>query len=107
VVQSGKEPREVTEVREMLDATDTLRRARGERSRTAGEDRRAARGAGAKVNARLRAPPGGLAQKRGDPMPFCLIEEKTFSGGGHVVNFEQLVEWLGLPHLVEGAATPS
>jgi hypothetical protein len=37
VVQSGKEPLELTEVREMLDATDTLRRARGERSRTAQE----------------------------------------------------------------------
>jgi hypothetical protein len=35
VVQSGKEPLELTEVREMLDATNTLRRARGERSRTA------------------------------------------------------------------------
>jgi hypothetical protein len=34
VVQSAEEPLEVTEVREMLDATDALRRARGERSRT-------------------------------------------------------------------------
>jgi hypothetical protein len=37
VVQSGEEPLELTEVREMLDATDALRRARGERSRAAQE----------------------------------------------------------------------
>jgi hypothetical protein len=35
--QAGEEPLELTEVREMLDATDTLRVARGERSRTAQE----------------------------------------------------------------------
>jgi phenylpyruvate tautomerase PptA (4-oxalocrotonate tautomerase family) len=33
---------------------------------------------------------------------FCLIEENTFSGGGHVVTFDQLVEWLGLPHPADG-----
>ena len=42
---------------------------------------------------------------------FCLVEENTFSGGGHIVNFEQLVEWLGLPHLADGnrqeAAAPA
>jgi hypothetical protein len=37
VVQSGREPLELTEVREMLEATDTLRVARGERSRAAQE----------------------------------------------------------------------
>jgi hypothetical protein len=38
VEQSGEEPLELTEVREMLEATDALRRARGEPSR-AGQER--------------------------------------------------------------------
>jgi phenylpyruvate tautomerase PptA (4-oxalocrotonate tautomerase family) len=59
----------------------------------------------ARVNAEI---VDALGEEFTDPTKsFCLIEEKTFSGGGHVVNFEQLVEWLGLPHLAEGAATPS
>ncbi|OMC49611.1 hypothetical protein [Mycobacterium sp. IS-1264] len=33
---------------------------------------------------------------------FCLISEQTFSGGGTVVSFDDLVQWLGLPHLVDG-----
>ena len=37
VVQPAREPLELTEVREMLEATDTLRQARGERSRVAQE----------------------------------------------------------------------
>jgi hypothetical protein len=41
VVQSGNEPLEVTEVRELLEATEALRLARGERSR-AGQERIAA-----------------------------------------------------------------
>ncbi|OMC43048.1 hypothetical protein A5745_17845 [Mycobacterium sp. IS-2888] len=28
---------------------------------------------------------------------FCLISEQTFSGGGTVVSFDDLVQWLGLP----------
>ena len=35
--QTGTEPLELTEVREMLEATETLRTARGERSRAAPE----------------------------------------------------------------------
>jgi phenylpyruvate tautomerase PptA (4-oxalocrotonate tautomerase family) len=41
---------------------------------------------------------------------FCLISEQTFSGGGIVVGFADLVQWLGLPHLLdsdEPAATSS
>lgn len=38
VAQAGDEPLELTEVREMLDATDALRQARGQRSR-AGQKR--------------------------------------------------------------------
>jgi hypothetical protein len=41
---------------------------------------------------------------------FCLISEQTFSGGGIVVSFADLVQWLGLPHLQdrdEPAATPT
>jgi hypothetical protein len=37
VMQAGDEPLELTEVREMLDATDTLRQAHGRRSRAAQE----------------------------------------------------------------------
>jgi hypothetical protein len=37
VLRTGPEPLELTEVREMLEATDALRQARGERSRTAQE----------------------------------------------------------------------
>jgi phenylpyruvate tautomerase PptA (4-oxalocrotonate tautomerase family) len=29
---------------------------------------------------------------------FCLISEQTFSGGGMVVSFADLIQWLGLPH---------
>jgi phenylpyruvate tautomerase PptA (4-oxalocrotonate tautomerase family) len=59
----------------------------------------------ARVNAEIVS---ALGEEFTDPTKsFCLIEETTFSGGGHVVDFEQLVEWLGLPHLAEGAATPS
>jgi phenylpyruvate tautomerase PptA (4-oxalocrotonate tautomerase family) len=32
---------------------------------------------------------------------FCLISEQTFSGGGIVVSFADLVQWLGLPHLLD------
>ncbi|OMC51532.1 hypothetical protein A5747_23010 [Mycobacterium sp. IS-836] len=32
---------------------------------------------------------------------FCLISEQTFSGGGIVVSFDDLVQWLGLPHLAD------
>ncbi|WP_156622900.1 hypothetical protein [Mycobacterium sp. 1164966.3] len=32
---------------------------------------------------------------------FCLISEQTFSGGGTVVSFAELVQWLGLPHRLD------
>jgi hypothetical protein len=37
VVQSGTEPLEVTDVREMLEATDAMRQSRGERARAVQE----------------------------------------------------------------------
>jgi phenylpyruvate tautomerase PptA (4-oxalocrotonate tautomerase family) len=44
-----------------------------------------------------------LGEELTDPTKsFCLIEEHTFSGGGKVVTFAQLVELLGLPELAEG-----
>jgi len=38
---------------------------------------------------------------------LCLIEENLFSGGGRVVTFEQLVELLGLQHVVDGDEAPA
>jgi phenylpyruvate tautomerase PptA (4-oxalocrotonate tautomerase family) len=32
---------------------------------------------------------------------FCLIDESLFSGGGQIVTFEQLVELLDLPQMVD------
>ena len=44
-----------------------------------------------------------LGEEFADPTKsFCLIEEHTFSGGGKVVTFAQLVELLGLPEPAEG-----
>jgi hypothetical protein len=43
-----------------------------------------------------------LGEELGDPTnSFCLIVEQTFSGGGIVVDFADLVQWLDLPHLSE------
>jgi phenylpyruvate tautomerase PptA (4-oxalocrotonate tautomerase family) len=54
----------------------------------------------ARVNAEVVA---ALGEEFTDPTrSFCLIAENDFSGGGHLVSFEQLVEWLGLPHLAHG-----
>ena len=36
---------------------------------------------------------------------FCLISEQTFSGGGTVVSFDDLVQWLGLPDLLSRSKT--
>jgi phenylpyruvate tautomerase PptA (4-oxalocrotonate tautomerase family) len=56
----------------------------------------------ARVNAEVVS---ALGEDFTDPTKaFCLIEEMTFSGGGQVVTFEQLVQLLGLPHLAEGDA---
>ncbi len=53
----------------------------------------------ARVNAEV---VDALGEEFADPTKsWCLIEENVFSGGGRVVNFEELVEWLGLPHLAE------
>jgi phenylpyruvate tautomerase PptA (4-oxalocrotonate tautomerase family) len=40
---------------------------------------------------------------------FCLMSEQTFSGGGIVVSFADLVQWLGLPHQLDShdPAAPS
>jgi phenylpyruvate tautomerase PptA (4-oxalocrotonate tautomerase family) len=44
-----------------------------------------------------------LGEEFTDPTKsFCLIEENLFSGGGQIVTFPQLVELLGLPHMVDG-----
>jgi 4-oxalocrotonate tautomerase family enzyme len=44
-----------------------------------------------------------LGEEFTDPTKsFCLIEENTFSGGGRVVSFPELVEWLGLPEMADG-----
>lgn len=49
-----------------------------------------------------------LGEELADPTKsFCLIAEQTFSGGGVVVDFAQLVLWLGLPHLLEHDKEPS
>jgi hypothetical protein len=41
-----------------------------------------------------------LGEEFSDPTKsFCLISEQTFSGGGIVVNFDDLAQWLGLPDL--------
>jgi phenylpyruvate tautomerase PptA (4-oxalocrotonate tautomerase family) len=43
-----------------------------------------------------------LGDQFADPTKsFCLISEQTFSGGGIVVSFGDLVQWLGLPHLLD------
>jgi phenylpyruvate tautomerase PptA (4-oxalocrotonate tautomerase family) len=44
-----------------------------------------------------------LGEELADPTKsFCLIVEQTFSGGGIVVSFADLVQWLGLPQTVDG-----
>jgi phenylpyruvate tautomerase PptA (4-oxalocrotonate tautomerase family) len=43
-----------------------------------------------------------LGEELTDPTKsFCLISEETFSGGGIVVNFPDLMRWLGLEHVLE------
>jgi phenylpyruvate tautomerase PptA (4-oxalocrotonate tautomerase family) len=49
-----------------------------------------------------------LGEELADPTKsFCLIAEQTFSGGGVLVDFAQLVQWLGLPHLLDRDKEPS
>jgi phenylpyruvate tautomerase PptA (4-oxalocrotonate tautomerase family) len=56
----------------------------------------------ARVNAEIVS---ALGEEFADPTKsFCLIEENTFSGGGQLVSFEQLVEWLGLQPAVGAGA---
>jgi phenylpyruvate tautomerase PptA (4-oxalocrotonate tautomerase family) len=43
-----------------------------------------------------------LGEEFADPTKsFCLIVEQTFTGGGIVVDFANLAQWLKLPHLIE------
>jgi phenylpyruvate tautomerase PptA (4-oxalocrotonate tautomerase family) len=80
VLSSGEEPRVLTRVSVPHGALDDERRA----------------DIAARVN---REVTNALGEPFKDPTTsFCLISEQTFSGGGIVVSFADLVQWLGLPH---------
>jgi phenylpyruvate tautomerase PptA (4-oxalocrotonate tautomerase family) len=93
-LSSGSEPRILTRVNTPRGALDDERRAEVVR----------------RVNQEI---VDALGEEFADPTKsMCLVDELTFSGGGIVVSFEDVMRWVGLDPetrepLMVGAAEPS